>query len=83
MEMMEMTVEFAGAPIHVKVYPDQNYLGALYEIEMEGNYAFTVYFNEDDEWSIMREADGTTPEVDAELLKKILKNLQYQLRYAA
>lgn len=83
MEMLEMNIEFAGAPIDVKVYPDENYLGTLYQVEMEGAYAFTVYFNEDDEWSIMREPDGRTPEVDAELFKKILKNLQYQLRYAA
>jgi len=69
--------------VEVKLYPDENVLGAIYPVEMEGNYAFTIYFNEDDEWSIMREPNGITPEVDDELLKKILKNLQLQLRYAA
>lgn len=83
MEMIEMSVNYAGAPVEVKLYPDEHFLGTIFPVEMQGNYAFTLYLNEDEEWSIMREPNGETPEVDNELLKKILKNLQLQLRYAA
>ena len=83
MEKIEMSVNFAGAPVEVKLYPDEHFLGTIFPVEMDGNYAFTISLNEDDEWSIMREPNGETPEVDNELLKKILKNLQLQLKYAA
>ena len=78
-----MNLNYAGGNVEVKVYPDENYLGSIYPVEMEGNYAFTMYFNEEEEWSIMRESNGQTPQVENELLKKILKNLQLQLKYAA
>jgi hypothetical protein len=80
---IEMNLNYAGAPVEVKLYPDEHLLGTIYPVEMEGNYAFTICMNEDEEWSIMREPNGTTPEVDSELLKKLLKNLQLKLRYAA
>lgn len=83
METIEMNVQYGGVPVAVKLYPDENFLGSIYPVEMEGNYAFTIYFNEEEEWSIMREPNGITPDVESELLKIILKNLQLQLRYAA
>ena len=83
METIEMNVHYGGAPVAIKLYPDESFLGSIYPLEMEGTYAFNLYFNEEEEWSIMREPNGITPEVDNELLKTILKNLQLQLRYAA
>jgi hypothetical protein len=83
METIEMNVNYGGAPVEVKLYPEELFIGTIYPVEMEGNYAFTLSFNEDQEWSILREPNGITPEVDNELYKKILKNLQLQLKYAA
>lgn len=83
METIQMNIQYAGAAIEVKLYPEENFLGTLYPVEMEGSYAFTLSFTEEDEWLIMREPNGITPVIDAELLGKILKNLQLQLRYAA
>lgn len=83
MEIIEITVQYAGAPIEVKLYPEENFLGTLYPVEMEGKYSFTLSYDEDDTWSVLREPNGRTPEIDAELFNKILKNLQHRLRYAA
>ena len=83
METFEMTINYAGAPVSIRISHEENFLGTIYPVEMEGNYAFTIYFNEEEEWSVMREADGTTPAIENELFIKIIKNLQLQLRYAA
>jgi hypothetical protein len=83
METIEMNVTYAGAPVEVRLYPEEHFSGTIYPAELDGNYTFTLHFDEEDEWSIMREPNGLTPQVDSELLKKILKNLELQLRYAA
>jgi hypothetical protein len=83
METIEMDVQYAGAPVAVRLYPDELFTGTIYPVELNGNYAFTIQFTEDQDWTIMRESNGITPEVDNGLLKKILKNLELQLKYAA
>jgi len=67
----------------VRVCPEENFIGAIYPIELDGNYAFTLYNDEDDKWGVLRENDGNVPEIDKDLHKQVLKKLQWELRYAA
>jgi hypothetical protein len=83
MEIMELNFEYRGALIEAKIYYEENCFGVIYPIELNNNYAFTIYSNERQDWEIMRENDGNTPSVEAELLSSILKKLQWQLKYAA
>lgn len=83
MKTMEMSIQYAGSVIEAVITPEEICAGTAYPVEMEGAYSFTLLEDEDGEWSIMREQDGTTPMVDRELYDAIMKQLRYQLRYAA
>ncbi len=83
MEMIEFNFKYRGGFIHVKVYPDINYLGLMYLIELDSHYLFTVYQDDKEDWMLMRENDGNIPTVETGLLDNILKKLQRQLKYAA
>jgi hypothetical protein len=83
MENITTTIDYGGATINTEIKAEENLAGTLYIVELNENYAFTLLHDEEDEWSIMKEADATIPLVETELLAKIIKKLQYELRYAA
>jgi hypothetical protein len=83
MEIIEMNLNYAGASIMIKLYPEVDFRGMIYPVEIDGHYAFTLHFNEEQDWLVIREPDGTTPFIESDLFEKIIKKLEYQLRYAA
>lgn len=83
MKTMEMSILYAGTTIEATINPEEICAGTVYPVETEGAYLFTLLEDEDGEWSIMREKDGITPMVEKELYDAILKEIRYQLRYAA
>ncbi len=83
MESIQMQIEYAGAPVLVSIFPEDHFLGTLYPVDLDGQYAFTIHNTEEDEWSVLREPNGNTPEIDPDMWRAILKNLHVQLKYAA
>lgn len=83
MEPITTTINYGGAIIDTQISTGENPAGTLYIVELNEHYAFTLLHDEEDEWSIMKEADATIPFVEAELFDKIIKKLQHELRYAA
>jgi len=83
MEKITTTINYGGAKVETIISTEENPAGTLYLVDMNGNYCFTLLHNEEDEWSIQKEADATIPFIEAELFDKIIKKLQYELRYAA
>ncbi|MCP9749550.1 hypothetical protein [Ferruginibacter sp. HRS2-29] len=83
MEKITTTISYGGAKIETIISQEENPAGTLYLVDMNGNYGFTLLHDEDDEWSIQKEADASVPFVEEELYDKIIKKLQYELRYAA
>lgn len=83
MKNIEIILSYRGAEVSISICPEENFLGTLYPVEMNDQYSFTIFLNEDEEWTIMREEDGTTAFVDGDLLKPLLKKLVYELQYAA
>lgn len=82
-EAIELMVNYAGAPVNVSVLIEENVVGTIYPIELDGQYAFTLYMNEDDEWNLLKESNGTIPHVDQSLQKEIIRKLKVKLRDAA
>ena len=82
-EAIELMVNYAGAPVNVSVLIEENVVGTIYPVELDGQYAFTLYINEDDEWSLLKESNGTIPHVDQLLRKEIIRKLKVKLRDAA
>ena len=46
-------------------------------------YLFTFLEDEEENWSVMKEANAVIPFVEEDLYNVILKKLHYQLKYAA
>jgi hypothetical protein len=83
METIEINFKYRGALVDATIQPEENYNGLTYRVDLNQQYAFTLYSNDKDEWEIMRENNATVPYVEEELLNKILVNLKRQLKYAA
>ncbi|MEO6405606.1 MAG: hypothetical protein ABIY51_08750 [Ferruginibacter sp.] len=83
MENIEITLNYRGADIDILITAEEYCKGNIYPVEMNGRYACTICMDENEDWTIMREADGTTPFIEGDLLKPLLKKLQYELQYAA
>lgn len=83
MELIQMIFNYCGAVVETIIQPEETIRGTVYPIDMDGNYCFTVYKSDDDDWCIFREPDATVPMVESELYNKIIKQLQYELKYAA
>jgi hypothetical protein len=82
MDFIQMNIDHRGGIVEVKAFPEQEYIGAVYPVNMNDNYAFTIY-NDDEEWGILREANGNAPDVDPDLYRSILKQLKWELQYDA
>jgi len=83
MEFIEILFNYRGALIEAEIRPEEDCKGMLYPIHLNGGYSFTISYNEDEEeWSIMRESDGTIPAVEDELFKIISKQLKWELMHA-
>jgi len=83
MEAITINFKYRGASVDANILPEENYNGLTYKVDLNNQYAFTLYADEKDEWVIMRENNATVPYVEEELLNKILVNLKRQLKYAA
>lgn len=83
METIDINFTYRGASVDANIQPEENYNGLTYRVELNEQYAFTLFSSENEEWEIMRESNATVPYVEEELLSKILLNLKRQLRYAA
>lgn len=83
MEGIEFKLNYGGSPVDVTVYEEENCIGTLHPIEMDGIYVFTLYQDEEQNWQVMKEQDGRVPYVDPQLQKDILRKLRNKLRDAA
>ncbi len=83
MEMIIMVIKYGGEMVNITIIPEENIAGTIYPVELNEKYAFTLLHNEEDEFSVMKEGNAIVPFVEAELLEKIIKQLRYELRYAA
>lgn len=83
MEFIQMNVDYRGATVEVKTFPEEHCIGAVYPVKMNDNYAFTIYNDENQDWGILREDNGNVPEIDADLYRAILKQLKWELQHDA
>lgn len=83
MDNIQFSISYIGDTILVDTKPEENVIAIIYPVFLNDQYSFTTYQDEEDEWKILREPNGTTPMVENELWKMIIKKLTYAIRYAA
>lgn len=83
MGCIQMNVDYRGGNIDIRATTEQHCVGSIYPVNMNGTYAFTIYNDDNEDWGILREDNGVTPEIDPDLYKTILKQLKWELQYDA
>jgi len=83
MKSMDIKFRYWGDMIRASIFEQEDARGVVYNIKLNGDYFFTLRYDEQNEWKIMKEKNGITPRVDKELLNRILKPLEMKLNYAA
>ena len=83
MKTIELKVNYGGQDVDISIIPEENCAGTLYTVEANGKYVFTFLEDEDGDWSLMRENDSKTPEVEHDFYDTILRKLHYKLLYVA
>ena len=83
MKSIEIKFRYWGDMVKANVFQQEDARGVVYPIKLNGDYFFTLRYDEQDEWMIVKEKNGITPRVDKELLNRILKPLEMKLNYAA
>jgi hypothetical protein len=83
MKSIEIKFRYWGDMVKASVFQQEDARGVVYPIKLNGDYFFTLRYDEKNEWMIVKEKNGITPRVDKELLNRILKPLETKLNYAA
>jgi len=83
MKSMDIKFRYWGDMIRASIFEQEDARGVVYNIKLNGDYFFTLRYDEQNEWKIMKEKNGITPRIDKELLNRILKPLETELKYAA
>ena len=83
MKSIEIKFRYLGDLVKASVFQQEDARGVVYPIELNGDYFFTLRYNEQHQWMIEEEKNGITPRIDKELLNRILKPLESKLKYAA
>ena len=83
MKSIEIKFRYWGDMVKANILQDEDARGVLYSIRLNGDYFFTLRYDEEKEWMIVKEKNGITPKIDKELLSRILKPLETKLNYAA
>ncbi|MEO5594565.1 MAG: hypothetical protein ABIR15_12895 [Chitinophagaceae bacterium] len=83
MKSIEIKFRYWGDMVKASVFQQEDARGVVYPIKLNGDYVFTLRYDEQNEWRILKEKNGITPRIDKELLNRILKPLETKLKYAA
>ena len=83
MKTIELKVNYGGQDVDINIITEENCAGTFYPVEANGKYVFTFLEDEDGDWSLMRENNANTPEVENEFYDTILRKLHYKLLYVA
>jgi hypothetical protein len=83
MKSIDIKFRYWGDMVTASVYQEENNHGVVYPIKLNDNYFLTLHYTEKNEWVVLREKNKTTLKIDKELLSRILKPLEQELKYAA
>lgn len=83
MKSVEISFRYWGDWVNARVHQRKDAAGILFPIELNGDYFFTLRYDQQKQWMVVKERNGITPKVDRELLNRILKPLETKMNFAA
>ena len=75
-EVVELNFKYQGAVIEGHATADEDYNGWTYSIELSDQMSFRIYHDDNEEWVVLRDKNAVSPDVDEELLKKIISQIE-------
>jgi hypothetical protein len=76
MKTFDLNFKYKGAIIEGSVLPEEDYSGWTYEVALTHYLTFRIYCDDNGEWSLLRDSNALSPEVEPELVKKIIHVIQ-------
>jgi hypothetical protein len=84
MKSIDVKFRYWGDMIKASILQEEDNRGVVYPIQLNGDYFFTLRYTEKNEWTIVRERNGLIPHIiDKELVNRIIKSLENELKFAA
>ena len=74
-EVVELNFKYQGAIIEGYATAEEDYNGQTYSIELN-EMSFKIYYDDNEEWVVLRDKHAISPNVDEELLKKIINQIE-------
>lgn len=78
MDVVELSFKYQGAQIEGYATAEEDYNGWTYSIELDDHLSFRIYFDDNEEWVILRDKNAISPAVDDELIAKITQQINKQ-----
>lgn len=83
MKSIEISFRYWGDWVNARVHQKKDAGEMLFPIELNGDYLFTLRYDQHNKWIVVKERNGLTPKIDRELLNRILKPLERKMELAA
>ncbi len=78
MEVLELKFKYQGAVIEGTATAEEDYNGWTYLIGLNDQMSFRLYFDDNEEWVLLRDEHAESPDIDKELVDKIIQQIQKQ-----
>ncbi len=75
MEPQNLTFKYKGALIESMVWPEEDYSGWTYEVELKDYINFRIYCDDNGDWTLLRGGNAMAPDLEPELLDKLIQAL--------
>ncbi|UAY53335.1 hypothetical protein [Ferruginibacter albus] len=84
MTLIEIIFKYKGGIVESEIRSEDSVDGCFYSIKLNGLYAFTLFHdNNNNNWAIVKNAEGYIPEVEHELLSILTMQLNWEMSHVA
>lgn len=77
-DLIELNFKYKGALIAGYASAEEDYNGWTYTIDLDDYLSFRIYYDDNEEWVILRDKNAISPDVDDELIAKITQQINKQ-----
>ena len=78
-----MDFRYWGDWVRASIFQKEDANGVTYPVELNGDYFFTVRYDQEKKWMILKDRNGINPKIDKELLNRIIEGFENKLKMAS
>jgi hypothetical protein len=79
---LELNFKYKGAVIEGTAYGEEDYNGWMYEVALHDNQSFRIFSDDNEEWTLVRGDNALAPNIEQELIDKIIEVIKRQKQLA-